>query len=84
MTRWSFGPPGRSCRPDSLTPSRCPAGAEDDLGRPGNRYGHLTLQVIDRLQAVGAWVLHTDLNGEMDVRAREDGSWVVSLQRDPN
>ena len=50
----------------------------------GNRYGHPTPQVINRLQEAGALVLRTDLNGEADVRAREDGSWTVSSQRDPN
>ena len=60
-----------------------PALALVSAGR-GNRYGHPTLQVIKRLQEAGARVLRTDLNGEVDVRAREDGSWTVSLQRDPN
>ena len=44
-------------------------------------YGHLTLQVIDRLRAVGAY---TDLNADMDVRTGGGGSWTVSLQGDPN
>ena len=50
----------------------------------GNRYGHPTPQVINRLREAGARVLRSDLNGEVNVRAREDGSWTVSMQRDPN
>ena len=60
-----------------------PALALVSAGR-GNLYGHPTPQVIDRLQEAGARVLRTDLNGEVQVRAREDGSWTVSLQRDPD
>ena len=50
----------------------------------GNRYGHPTPQVISRLQEAGARVLRSDLNGEVSVRARGDGSWTVSMQRGPN
>jgi competence protein ComEC len=60
-----------------------PALALVSVGR-GNGYGHPAPEVVARLVAAGARVLRTDRSGEVDVRAREDGSWTVTTGRGPD
>ena len=47
----------------------------------GNSFGHPKPEVVRRLQAAGAQVLRTDLNGTIRVRGRPDGSWSVAPER---
>ena len=54
-----------------------PALALVSVGR-GNHYGHPAREVVQRLRDAGARILRTDQNGEVAVRAREDGSWTVT------
>jgi competence protein ComEC len=46
------------------------------VGR-GNRYGHPSPAVLDRLEASGARVRRTDLEGTLSVQARRDGRYEV-------
>jgi beta-lactamase superfamily II metal-dependent hydrolase len=49
----------------------------------GNTYGHPGLEVLDRLQAVGASVYRTDLDGTVTLRSSEAGIEVVKAGKQP-
>jgi competence protein ComEC len=60
-----------------------PAVALVSAGR-GNRFGHPHPSAVARLEAAGASVRRTDLEGDLTVRGREDGSWTLSAERAPD
>lgn len=53
------------------------------VGR-GNRYGHPAPEVLALLRRFGIEVHRTDLAGTVTVRARRDGSFTVTTEREPN
>jgi competence protein ComEC len=46
----------------------------------GNRYGHPAAEVVSRLGAARAWVLRTDLDGQVRVRIGRGGALAVSTE----
>jgi competence protein ComEC len=47
----------------------------------GNRFGHPHRSAVARIEAAGARVHRTDLEGTLRVRAREDGTWALATER---
>jgi competence protein ComEC len=68
---------------DALLAALRPEVALVSAGR-GNRFGHPHPGAVARLEAVGAKVHRTDLEGDLTVRGREDGSWTLSAERSPD
>ena len=46
-----------------------------------NRYGHPDPGVLGRLVASGAYILRTDRDGDVRIRAEASGAWEVSVER---
>lgn len=47
----------------------------------GNRYGHPTAAVVDRLRRVGATILRTDTDGSVHILVRRSGAYEVVSER---
>jgi len=72
---------GSDTSTDSLLLARgSPEVAVISVGR-GNRYRHPDPEVVERLEQSGARVLRTDVDGQVTLLARADGSTVVSTER---
>jgi len=64
----------RTSSSSALLESWRPQFAVISCGR-GNRFGHPTLEVLHRLQAIGATILRTDLDGQIELET--DGRLVI-------
>ena len=64
----------RTSSSSALLESWRPQFAVISCGR-GNRFGHPTLEVLQRLEAIGATILRTDLEGQIELET--DGRLVI-------